>query len=724
MISLVGHLERITYFNAQNHYTVAQFITAKTHNKITIVGNLPAPSPGQTMRIKGEWQDHPKFGQQFKIKFFETELPASVEGIRKYLASGLIKGIGPMIADRLVAHFGPHALEIIENNPEKLVAVEGIGKAKAALIGDAWRNHHAMGSLMHFLQEMGIKTGYCAKIYQQYGAASMDIIRTDPYRLTKDIPGIDFYIADTLARKMGLSEDMPTRIRECIFFVLHQHVNEGHTFIYENHLLDRCETLFQIECGTIQQLLEKLAASGELVVEVLVDDPGSRAIYLKSLHQAECGLANRLKALLSVPIVPDAIETDHIEREVQKRLAIQLSAEQVHVLEQVLSHRAIILTGGPGTGKTTLIKSICILYARLGKKVLLAAPTGRAARRLSEVSGRNAKTIHRLLAYNYNDDRFGKNQDNPLDADAVIIDEASMVDTFLMFRLLNAVPMTSSLILVGDIFQLPSVGPGDVLADIIESVKIPVFYLKQIFRQAQESPIVLNAHRIRRGKMPILEKLDESGTNAEFYFLEQNDPEVVVATIVDLCTRIVPQYYHLDPVNEIQVLAPMHKGVVGTIHLNQVLQKVLNPSPFIPDTAVNSFKIDDKVMHLKNNYQKDVFNGDIGTIRSIDRKNGQLLISYYGREVAYDFSEMDQIALAYAISIHKAQGGEYPAVVVPLMPQHFVLLQRNLLYTAITRGKNLVVLTGTKRALRIALKNDNPRKRLTRLASRLVENGQ
>ena len=718
--TLEGHLERITYYNPENHYTIAKVKTIKTHNLVTIVGSLVAVSPGQALKIKGAWETHPKYGQQFKIKSYEVTLPATIDGIRKYLESGFIKGIGPAMANRIVSSFGAGTFEIIEKNPEKLLEVEGIGKAKAALILNAWKDHHVARDLMQFLQEMGVNTSYCAKILREYGMDAVKIIRNDPYRLSTDISGIGFYFADTIAQKLGAPQDDPRRVRRCIIHLLQQFANQGHVFAYENQLFERCINLFQIERDLTCDALDALSAAGELVIENAADDHDGRTVYLKTFHQAETGIANRLKALLSVPVIPPDIDTERISTEVQKKLAITLSSEQLDVLKEILSHRAAIITGGPGTGKTTLIRSINAIFAALGKHVLLAAPTGRAARRLSEVTRRKAKTIHKLLGYNFKEDLFDKNQDNPLVADAVIIDEASMVDTLLMFHLIQAVPVTSVLILVGDIFQLPSVGPGNVLSDMIKSTRTPVYYLKKIFRQAHESPIIVNAHRVRHGEFPLLKPLDDSEDLSEFYFLEQNDPDKVVSTIVKLCSKAIPMRFDLDSVHDVQVLTPMHKGVVGTTNLNQVLQKVLNPNPVMVETRGNTFKIGDKVMHLINNYQKEVFNGDIGTISDIDRKKEVLSVDYYGRIVNYDFAEMDEISLSYAISVHKSQGSEYPAVIVPIMHQHFVLLQRNLLYTAITRGKNLVILIGTKKALSIAINNNKPKKRLSGLAYRLM----
>ena len=716
---LEGNLERITYSNDQNHYTIATLKTSKTNNLVTIVGPMAGVSAGQTLKLKGLWETHPKYGQQFKIESYEVTLPATVEGVKTYLASGVIKGIGPSMAGRLVRCFGSEVFDIIENSPKRLLEVEGVGKVKAALICNTWKDHHIVRGLMQFLQEMGLNTSFCSRIIQAFGVHAVDIIRKDPYRLAQDIPGIGFYFADQIARKLGSAIQDSQRARACILHLMQQSVNQGHNFVYKDHLLEHCRKLFQIEPDTAGSAITALSDSGELVVENTAVDADVEAVFLRPLYQAETGLANRLRALLSVPVIAPDIDAERISSAVQKKVAIMLSAEQLNVLEKILLHRAAVITGGPGTGKTTLIRSINAVLAALGKQVLLAAPTGRAARRLSEVTLKKAETIHRMLGYNFKDDRFEKNQDNPLDADAVIIDEASMVDSLLMFHLMQAIPMTAMLILVGDIFQLPSVGPGNVLSDLIESNRIPVFYLKEIFRQAQESPIVVNAHRVRQGVLPVLRKLDEAEGLSEFYFMEQNDPAKVASAVVTLCSQTIPGRFGFDPVHDVQVLTPMHKGVIGTINLNHILQKVLNPQPVAIETRGSTFKPGDKVMHLKNNYQKEVFNGDIGTIRNIDKKKGVLAVEYYGRSVDYDFAEMDEISLAYAISVHKSQGSEYPGVVVPIMTQHFVLLQRNLLYTAITRGKRLVILVGTQKALAIALQNNNPRKRLTRLARRI-----
>lgn len=721
MTTLEGHLERITYQNKENHYTVAKIITAESRSPITIVGHMAGVSPGEALKIQGQWQTHPKYGQQFKVHTYEVTIPATVDGIRKYLESGAIKGIGPFTAARLVSTFGVETFDVIDKQPERLLEVEGIGEAKANMIRIAWQDHHAIRGLMQFLQDMQVKTSLCAKIHREYGPDAVDILREEPYRLAEDFPGSGFLIADTIARKLGLAKSEPDRVRAAIIHLIVQLTEEGHTFAEEENLIARLENLFQIDRNTIENAIDELVSSKHIVVEPFEAHTQSRALYLRGLYLAERGLASRLKALLSVPIAPVKIDPEQIFKEVRKKLAINLSDDQLEVLEQIFSHRISIITGGPGTGKTTLLRSIATIFEAFGKKVKLAAPTGRAARRLADVTRRRAATIHRLLRYNFMDGQFIKNQDNPLDVDALIVDEASMVDTELMYHLLNAVPTSAVLVLVGDVYQLPSVGPGNVLADIIRSDCIPVFYLNKIFRQDHQSPIVINAHRVRNGESLEVEPCEPVDGASEFYFLENREPQKVVDTIIRLCRQDLPDRFGIDPVHELQVLTPMHKGVAGTINLNHVLQDVLNPNPVLLETMGNAFKIDDKVMHLKNNYQKEVYNGDIGTIRHIDKKHGQLSVDYYGRSVDYDLSDLDEISIAYAISVHKSQGSEYPAVIVPLITQHYIMLQRNLLYTAMTRGKKLVILIGTKKALAIALKNDRPQQRLSRLAEWLMQ---
>jgi exodeoxyribonuclease V alpha subunit len=720
-IIIEGHLEHITYHNKENNYTVARLSLGQSRNPVTIIGHMAGVSPGQSLKVAGNWQTHPRYGQQFKVQSYDVTIPATVDGILKYLESGAIKGIGPSMAARLVTAFGDQTFEVIETDPEQLTEIEGIGETKAEMIRIAWQDHHGIRGLMQFLQDMQVQTSLCAKIYNEYGPDAVDILRTEPYQLADDLPGVGFLVADTIARNLGLEKAEPDRVRAAILHLIFNLTDDGHTFAEEENLIARCENLFQVDRDTIHTAIDELVAENLIVAETLDADTQTRALYLKELHLAEAGLANRLKALLSVPVPSVEIDSEQIAAEVQKKLAINLSTEQLDVLEQIFSHRISIITGGPGTGKTTLLRSITTMFEALGKRVKLAAPTGRAARRLAEVTRRKAKTIHRLLGYNFTDGQFIRNQDTPLDADALIVDEASMVDTVLMFNFLKAVPASAVLVLVGDVFQLPSVGPGNVLADIIQSDCMPVFYLKKIFRQDRESPIVMNAHRVRAGETPEFEPSERIDGHSEFYFLEQNEPQQVVSTIVQLCRQELPRQFGIDPVNDLQVLTPMHKGLVGTINLNHVLQDALNPNPVLQESIGSKFKINDKVMHLKNNYQKDVYNGDIGTVCQIDKKSGQLSVDYYGRTVEYDASDLDEITVAYAISVHKSQGSEYPAVIIPLLTQHYIMLQRNLLYTAMTRGKKLVILIGTQKALSVALNNDKPQQRLSRLAERLMQ---
>jgi exodeoxyribonuclease V alpha subunit len=721
-LTLEGQLERITYFSEDTHYTIGRLKPSNLDTEITVVGYLAGVNPGETIKVNGTWETHRKFGQQFRVQSFEVTLPGEIDGIRKYLVSGKIKGIGPSMASNLIDVFGADTLDIIENKPDRLLEVDGIGEVKAAMIQAAWQEHHTLRALMQFLQEMGVQTAYGARIYNEYGPDAVDLIREDPYALAEDIPGDGFVVADTIARKLGIENEDPDRVRACILHFLNQNAQDGHTFAEQENLTVRCENQFHISRSTVEDAIAEMAAAEAIVIEPIEngDSTATTAIYTRELYLAETGLANRLKAMLSVPVNSAEINTDGIAAEVHHKLAISLSAGQLAVLEQIFSHRIAVVTGGPGTGKTTLLRSISTVLETMGKRVLLAAPTGRAARRLSEVTRRKARTIHRLLGVNFNDGTFIRNRDHTLEADAVIIDEASMVDTVLMYSLIEAVPLSAYLILVGDVSQLPAIGPGNVLADMIDADCIPVFSLNRIFRQESESDITINAHNVRNGNFDLDFRSKTIDGTSDFYFIEEPDPERVARMVVQLCSRDLPQTFGLDPILDLQVLTPMHKGAVGTINLNQMLQKTLNRTPPLIESIGSAYKKGDKVMHLVNNYQKDVYNGDIGVVRAFDRQKSELTVDFYGRSVGYDTSDLDQLTIAYAISVHKSQGSEYPAVIVPLVTQHYVMLQRNLLYTAMTRGKKLVVLIGNPKALRVALNNDKPRLRLTSLGNRLI----
>ncbi len=719
-ITLEGHLERITFYNPENHYTIARLRVGKIENPTTVVGHMPGVNPGDTLKIRGHWETHTRYGQQFKVAQFEVRLPRSVEGIRKYLDSGFIKGVGPVIINRIIHRFGKRSLEIIETRPERLLEVKGIGRKIFKRLLRAWNEHHSVRYFIRFLQENGISTTYCARILKEYGSEAVEIISKDPYRIVRDIPSIGFYVADAIALNRGLQRDDPKRVQACVYHQVGQFAHEGHTFVHEDKLVESCAGNFEIPEYRLAEAVGDLVDADELVVENAPGDPRRRAVFLKSLHQAEETIASRLDAMLTVSVSEPALSEHQITLEILRKLAIKLSYEQMAVLDGILQHPVAVVTGGPGTGKTTLIRSITAICEAMGKRILLAAPTGRAAKRLSEVTGKKARTIHRLLGYSFRDDFFEHHRDNPLDADAVIIDEASMVDVVLMYHLVNAVHMTCKLILVGDVFQLPPVGPGTVLHDMIRSRKIKTFELTQIFRQAAQSAIVVNAHKVRNGESLTLKGTDYSGRLSEFYFIQQGNPKSVVQTIVELCQSRIPQSFDMHPVADIQVLTPMHKGDVGTLNLNRVLQRVLNTRS---GDRVGGYQPGDKVMHLRNNYQKDVFNGDIGTIHLTDKVRNCLAVDYEDKVVEYDAAELNELSLAYAISVHKSQGSEYPAVVVPILTQHYPLLQRNLLYTAITRAKHLVILIGTTKAVQIALDNDKPRSRLTSLSAKLSLNG-
>ena len=648
------------------------------------------------------------------------------------------------MAKQLVERFGEKTLEVIERSPKKLLEVDGIGQKRLKMILKAWEDQREIRDVMIFLQGHGVSTGYSAKIFQQYGQNAIRVVRENPYRLASDIFGIGFLIADRIAEKVGITKDAIIRVEAGILHMLEKISDEGHVFAPYEQLLDRTQALLETDRSALEAAVRNLAASEQIVVEDLhsggglsdnrfgvlqfegsdgahlEDDPSEAitAVYLKAFFAAEVGLANRLKALLSVPIKGLGIDAARTEKVVLQKLAIMLSEEQWAGLHTAVSQKVSILTGGPGTGKTTLVKAILAVFQAARKEVLLCAPTGRAAKRLSEVTGHEARTIHRLLAYNFKSGGFQKNEKDPLDADVVIVDEASMVDTFLMYHLVKAVPMTAALILVGDVYQLPSVGPGNVLRDMIDSEQVPVVSLKEIFRQARKSLIIVNAHRINQGIYPGVPDSDRD-TLVDFYFIEQEDPERVLSTILELCCERIPNRFGFDPLSDIQVLTPMHKGIIGTTNLNCVLQKALNPSDDIIERMGRTFKRGDKVMQIRNNYTRDVFNGDIGTIARIDRDIEKVIVKYDGRAVDYKFVELEELVVAYAVSVHKSQGSEYEAVILPVMTQHFMLLQRNLIYTGVTRAKELVVLIGAKQALAIALRNDRPHKRMTRLCERL-----
>ena len=712
--TLEGVLERIVFFNEETDFTVARLQVARRHDLVAIVGVLPSPMPGETLRLKGEWVVDNKFGEQFKVYSCLSVLPATLTGIEKYLGSSLVKGIGPIMAKRIVATFGLETLDVIEGSTEKLLEVEGIGPIRVDRIAKAWQEQKEIREVMIFLQGEGVSSTYAVKIYKAYGDKSISVVKQNPYRLALDISGIGFKTADKIAQNMGIDPNSPMRAEAGIIHVLSELVDEGHVYYPYEELKEKAAELLAVDVDILNAAIATLAGQRRVVIE---EHPEHQAVYLTPLHLAEVNAAIRLKTLLSSPRQLLQIDIEKAIEWVQQVNRIELAEMQKEALRKAVTCKVMVITGGPGTGKTTLVNSIIKILGRKDQRIALASPTGRAAKRLSEVTGCEAKTIHRLLEFSPKEGGFKRNEENPLDADLVIIDEVSMVDILLLNHLLKAIPPTATLLLVGDAGQLPSVGPGNVLKDIIASEQVETIRLTEIFRQAQESLIVVNAHRVNRGEY--LQLKPSPGQQANLYFISREEPEEALAVIKELCQRRLPKAFHLDPLEDIQVMTPMHRGTVGVANLNAEMQNLLNPNQKSVSRGGRLFRVNDKVMQIKNNYEKETFNGDIGQIAGIDLEEQKLTVKFEDRIIDYDWSGMDELVLAYAISIHKSQGSEYPAVVIPLLPQHYIMLQRNLLYTAITRARRLVVLVGSKRAIAIAVKNNKVQHRYTSLSQRL-----
>lgn len=722
-LEIKGQVERVTFYNEENHYTVAKIKMDGRNSLATIVGTLYDVAPGEVLKLKGAWGDHPRYGQQFKVVSYETLLPATVKGIERYLGSGMIKGIGPVMAKRLVSKFGERTLDVIDADMERLHEVQGIGEKRVEMIKAAWDEQKEVRNVMVFLQGNGVSPAYAAKIYRFYGNDAVHVVSENPYRLAVDIFGIGFLTADRIAEKLGICKEAPLRIETGILYILGQLADEGHLFFPFDLLVNRCSEVLEVPEKMIPGALESLSAQKKIIFDVSGrgDICDGRIVYLASLYVSEKGIADMIRRLVLFPKQMRLLNVDEALRWVQGNLGIVFSPRQESAVRSSVEEKLLVITGGPGTGKTTIINGIIRIAGKMGQKALLAAPTGRAAKRMTEATGFEARTIHRLLEYSprhgLSEAGFKRNELNPLDADLVVIDEVSMVDVPLMYHLLKAVPDRATLVLVGDVDQLPSVGPGSSLKDIIASGCVKVVHLNEIFRQSERSMIIVNAHRINNGDMPLFER---TGAGLEdFFFVNIEDPSDALQCIVDLCRDIIPSRFGFHPLNDIQVLSPMHRGAAGVTSVNEQLQKVLNVSTDEISRGGRTLKVGDKVLQVRNNYDKDVYNGDIGRIAGIDREDQEVRVDFDGKMVLYDFSELDEIILAYAISVHKSQGSEYPAVVIPVLTQHYLLLQRNLIYTAVTRGKSLVYLIGTKKALSIAIRNNKPRERYTMLAQRL-----
>ncbi len=722
---LQGHIEHIVYTNEENGYTIAKVKLAGSRKSITVVGSLLAPAPGELIRMQGQWTNHPRYGEQFKINRYEVKEPASVHGIEKYLGSGLIKGLGPVMAKRIVAVFGKDTLNVIEHETSRLTEVDGIGPVRIGMIKKAWDEQKEIRDVMLFLQSYDVSSGYATKIYKRYGRQSIAVVKENPYRLASDIFGIGFTTADKIASKLGIAKHSAKRVEAGIQYVLFQLADEGHVYYPYSPLIQKCSEILEVDRDVVAAAFGAIALQKIIVIEDLNKNAAefhenNKAVYLARFHHCETAIAEKLKALAGGPKALQHIDPEKAITQIQTQIAINLAPQQVEAIKLALHEKIMVITGGPGTGKTTITNAILKIFANRGLTMLLTAPTGRAAKRMSEITGREAQTIHRLLKYNVRTGDFDKNEHNSLQCDLLIVDEASMIDTLLMHHLLKAVPPNTTLILVGDSNQLPSIGAGNILKDIIHAGTVPVVELNEIFRQARESQIIINAHKINSGIMPQLKSPREKLT--DFYFIEKENPEDALDMILELIGRRIPKRFGFDPVDDIQVVTPMHRGIVGTENLNVELQKVLNPPG---NSAVakgpRSFRVHDKVMQVRNNYDKDVFNGDIGRIYAVDTEKQAIVVSFEGRQVTYDYSDLDEIMHAYAISVHKSQGSEFPAVVIPVLTQHYILLQRNLIYTAVTRGKRLVVIIGTRKALAIGVANDKPAQRYTYLRYRLTD---
>ena len=650
-------------------------------------------------------------------------MPATVTGIEKYLGSGLIRGIGPVMAGRLVRKFKEETLEVIENDPDRLNEVEGIGPKRVQMIKEAWDVQKEIREVMVFLQGHGVSSAYATKIYKRYGKESIEVVKENPYWLATDITGIGFITADKIASNIGVPRDSVMRSEAGILYVLHQLTDEGHVYYPYEDLVKESKEILGVEREIISQAFGKLAEEKRIVWEDLnlpgeEIRPNNKAVYLAGYHTAETGISWKIRTLLTAYSGIRPINAEKAVEWVQRRLEIQLAEKQIEAVKTTVQKKVMVLTGGPGTGKTTIIKAVIEIYRQITRKILLAAPTGRAAKRMTETTAWEAKTFHRLLEWDFNKMGFKRDNDNPLDADIVIIDEASMIDTLLMYHLLKAIPPSAVLILVGDVDQLPSVGPGNVLKDIINSGTVPVVKLTEIFRQALGSLIITNAHRINRGEFP---KIDSSEEPQDFYFIQKEDPNAILETILDLITHKIPSRFGMHPINDIQVLTPMHKGIIGTANLNGVLQDTLNPGQNGLTRGGRIYRQGDKVMQIENDYEREIFNGDIGRITKINKETNSLEAQFDDRIMQYEFTDLDELVLAYSISIHKSQGTEYPAIIMPVHTTHYVMLQRNLIYTGLTRAKKLAILIGTKRALAVGVKNDKTRKRFTRLEAKLRE---
>ncbi|MEF2146026.1 MAG: ATP-dependent RecD-like DNA helicase [Desulfovibrionaceae bacterium] len=723
--TLTAEVQSIVYQNEESGWVVARLRSKDEPGLITAVGILGNVTPGESLTLTGEWKTHPKFGRQLAVASFEQTRPATENGVIKYLASSAVKGIGPKTAERLVERFGVGVLDILDEEPERLLEIKGISRNKLKEIVGSWDSQREIKNLIVFLHSHGVPPTFAGRIFKLYGAQSVKRLKQNPYELTYEIRGVGFRTADGMALKLGFPADSPQRVEAALVFCLFSMSERGgHLFVPRDKLMNEALKLLEgVDFENVEQALVVLEEKKKIYIEDMGGEENGQAVYLWHFYRYERETAQRLYALLSHPSPVSRKDVDKALPKVERELGFSLTDEQREAVHGACSNKAFIITGGPGTGKTTITRAVVATLGELGLKAKLAAPTGRAAKRLSEATGRSAQTLHRLLQFQP-DGGFQYCEDKKLKADVLLVDEASMLDAHLALSVLRALPLTCRLVLVGDVNQLPSVGPGNVLSDLLGSGVLPSARLSHIFRQAQESCIVVNAHRLNNGEYPV--ESPHQPPRADFFWVRQDDPARVQEIIVETVCERIPERYGLDPLRDVQVLTPMHKGEVGTQTLNRLLQARLNPLPALGRgnelrRGNQCFRPGDRVLQLRNNYEKEVFNGDLGWVEEIDAESGELAVDFDGNIVPYEASELDDLTLAYAVSVHKSQGSEYPAIVVPVVTQHYIMLQRNLLYTALTRARSLAVMVGGDKAFGIGLRNVDAFKRHTRLRRRLQD---
>lgn len=710
MDTLVGVVDHIVFSNEETGFTVAQILESSKTKKACIIGVMPDIQPGETVCCEGDWKNHSSHGKQFEVKQFSIQPPQNLFGLQKYLESGIIKGIGKKYAKKIVDTFGLDTLSIIDNNPSRLSEIEGFGSKRIEKIISCWADQKSIRNVMIFLRSHEVGVSIAQKIYRQYGPSSLNKLQENPFAIAKEINGIGFKTADKIALNLGFKKEDERRLHFGIEFALWELAEEGHTCLPEAELVKKAAEILDVSIDAIKESLNLAELHGTIIRQNIeaFEEP---IVWLRQLYFCESGIAKELLRLLQEKCSIRPIQEDNAVNWVEAKLNIELAPNQKEAVKHAFKEKVMVITGGPGTGKSTITKAILRIAEKLTNKILLAAPTGKAAKRMTEITRKKAFTIHCLLEFDFINKGFKRNKENPLECDLLIIDEASMIDTQLMYSLLKAVPSSTRLLIIGDVDQLPSVGPGNVLKEIILSSKVLTIELKEIFRQAKGSKIITNAHKINQGEFPDM----SSSAFSDFFFISCNEPEEILSTIVKHVKEIIPQKKRFDPIDQIQVLSPMKKGIIGIENLNISLQNALNPAQLDVMISGRTFRVQDKVMQIQNNYQKNVFNGDVGIIVEIDKENQIVVIEFDKNPIEYEFSEMDEIVLAYAVSIHKYQGSECPCIVMPIHTTHFKLLHRNLLYTGITRGKKLVILVGSKKAVAIAVKNNEILNRHTML---------